>query len=104
MLTNLIKKIELYFKYKTLRYLAKKFPASFNWSNLSNFKRDPYLRRNLYQKMLDYFSKENDVLFFRICTSGIKINSLNSIQSNEKPLHLQFSMHSPFDIQRKTNS
>lgn len=95
-LGNLTAEQMVYIINEAKKYITnEKFVISFTGEG------EAYLNSKNIQKVIDSFSKEDGVLFFRICTSGIKINNFNSIQSNEKPLHFQFSMHSPFDSQRK---
>lgn len=62
---------------------------------------EAYLNSKNIQKVIHYFENDEEILFFRVCTSGIKINNLSSIVSNKKPLNFQFSMHSPFNEKRK---
>jgi len=63
---------------------------------------EPFLNIKNINKSIKYFEKNDNIYAFRICTSGIKHNLLNKVISNVKPLNLQFSLHSPFDDQRKT--
>lgn len=62
---------------------------------------EAYLNAKNIQKVINNFEDEKNVLFFRICTSGIKINNLSAIKSDKKSLNFQFSMHSSFDEKRK---
>lgn len=60
-----------------------------------------YLNKKNVQETINYFDHIESIKDFRVCTSGIKINSFSSI-SAKKELNLQFSLHSPFDEKRKT--
>ncbi len=62
---------------------------------------EAYLNAKNIQKVINHFENDDNVLFFRICTSGIKINNLSAIKSEKKSLNFQFSMHSPFNEKRK---
>lgn len=63
---------------------------------------EPFLNIKNINKVIKHFETKKEINAFRICTSGIRHNLLNTVISEIKPLNLQFSMHSPFDEKRKT--
>jgi len=51
---------------------------------------------------ISYLEKYSNINGFRICFSGFKSKNLKYISKPNKKLHLQFSIHSPFDEKRKS--
>lgn len=51
---------------------------------------------------MDQLQDEEKITHFRISISGIKSEKLADIAHINKPINLQFSMHSPFNDIRRT--
>ncbi len=63
---------------------------------------EAYMNAKNIQSVINHFSDDDRLDYFRVCTSGIKVSNMDAVQSSRKPLNFQFSMHSPFDEVRKT--
>lgn len=63
---------------------------------------EPFLNLKEINLVIKELESEDAIENFRICTSGVKPKLIKKICKSEKPINIQFSMHSPFDDKRKT--
>jgi adenine C2-methylase RlmN of 23S rRNA A2503 and tRNA A37 len=62
---------------------------------------EPFLNLKEINKAILSNEINPEISSFRLCTSGIKPNLFSTVASSIKPIHLQVSLHSPFDTERK---
>lgn len=62
---------------------------------------EPFLNLKEINKTIIANEHNNKITTFRLCTSGIRPNLFEAVTTSIKPINLQVSLHSPFDIERK---
>lgn len=62
---------------------------------------EPFLNIKEINKTIQELEKNENIIEFRLCTSGVKPQQLSKVTDSIKPINLQISLHSPFTEKRR---